>query len=116
MSVVERDGQISEQREATIRSAVDAESDVKRALATADTEALRRGQWLSWSISLVSLSAVILGLVLGYPQALWGIVVPIVQAGVSLVRTVTQAQRDGDDRRASSRDSPAESEDAEPTA
>lgn len=93
MTVVEREVDISERREETIRSAVDAESDVKRALADADKDALRRGQWLSWSISLISLGAVILGLTLGYPQALWGIVVPIVQAGVSLVRTVTQARQ-----------------------
>lgn len=97
MGVVEREVQIAETREATVRDAVEAESDVKRSLAAADTGALRRGQWQSWSISLVALSAVILGLCLGYPQALFAIIVPIVQAGASLVRTVTQARSAGDD-------------------
>lgn len=97
MAVVEHEVRISEKRQDTVRLAVEAEADVKRALATADTGALQRGQWLSWSISLVALVAVIIGLLLGHPIALWGIVVPIAQTGASLVRTVTQARRDGDD-------------------
>lgn len=107
MAVAEQEVRLSEMREGTIREAVDAEADVKRELAVADTGALRRGQWLSWSISLVALGAVMLGLTLGYPQALWGIVVPIVQAGASLVRTVTQAQM-GDSKARRSKSDEAE--------
>ncbi len=97
MGVVEREVHIAEMREATVRGAIEAESDVKRSLAAADKGALQRGQWQSWSISLVALGAVFLGLVLGYPQALFAIIVPIVQAGASLVRTVTQARNAGED-------------------
>lgn len=92
MGVVEHDMHIEEQRESTVRASVDASSDVKRALASADKDALQRGQWLSWSISVAAMAAVIVGLILGYPQALWAIGVPIVQAGASLVRTVTQGK------------------------
>lgn len=99
MGVVEREIDIADSREATVRAAVNAEADVKRSLAAADTGALRRGQWLSWSISVASIGAVFFGLHLGHPQALWGLGVPIVQAGVSLVRTVTQAQQAQQERR-----------------
>lgn len=95
MGVVEREVQIAEKRAETVRIAVDAESDVKRSLAEADTGAIKRGQWQLWSISISSLVAVIIGLALGYPQALFGIIVPIVQAGASLVRTVSQAAHSG---------------------
>ncbi|AMS02258.1 hypothetical protein SEA_PHRANN_32 [Mycobacterium phage Phrann] len=98
MGAVEHELRIDERREETIRSAVDAESDVKRSLATADRDALKRGQYLSWTISLTAMAAVIVGLSLGYPQALWAIGVPIVQAGASLVRTVTQSRSNGDHR------------------
>lgn len=98
MGVVEREVNLTEIREETVRAAVDAEADVKRSLADADKSALQRGQWLSWSLSLISLGAVFFGLSLGYPQALWGLGVPIVQAGAALVRTVTQAQHDGGER------------------
>jgi uncharacterized membrane protein len=94
MGVMEHDMRIEEQREVTIRVAVDAEADVNRSLADADKDALQRGQWLSWTISLAAMVAVIVGLMLGYPQALWAIGVPIVQAGATLVRTVTQDSRD----------------------
>lgn len=97
MTVVEREVQIAEKRAETVRIAVDAEADVKRSLAEADKGAIKRGQWQLWSISILSLVAVIIGLALGYPQALFGIIVPIVQAGASLVRTVSQAQRHSDE-------------------
>lgn len=95
IGVVEREVDLAETREQTVRTAVEASSDVRRVLADADTGALRRGQWQSFTLSLASLGAVIFGLSLGYPQALWGLGVPIVQAGAVLVRTVTQAQEHG---------------------
>ena len=91
MGVIERDQEIAAQREATVRTAVDAESDVKRELASADREALARGQWLSWTISVAAMAAAILGVVLGHPQALWAVVVPVAQVAGSLIRTVTQS-------------------------
>ncbi|WP_228843523.1 hypothetical protein [Mycobacteroides abscessus] len=97
LSVVEREVEISEKRAETIRVAVTAEADVKRSLADADAGAIRRGQWQLWSISILSIVAVITGLALGYPQALWGILVPIVQTGAALVRTVTQQHRGNDE-------------------
>ncbi|QDK01135.1 hypothetical protein I5J50_gp29 [Mycobacterium phage Purky] len=107
MGAVEHELRIDERREETIRSAVDAEADVKRSLAAADRDALQRGQYLSWSISLAAMIAVMVGLSLGYPQALWAIGVPIVQAGASLVRTVTQSRSNGDRRNGNGKESPA---------
>ncbi|EIV27920.1 hypothetical protein [Mycobacteroides abscessus] len=104
MSVIEREVEIAERRADTVHIAVSAESDVRRSLAEADTGAIKRGQWQLWSISAFSLAAVITGLLLGYPQALIGILVPIVQAGTALVTTVTQQHRDNSDT-SGSRDS-----------
>lgn len=91
MGAIERELGISEAREQTVREAVLGEVAVNTTLAEADRAALNQGQWLSWSISALCLVAVFVGLALGYPQALWALGVPVVQAGTVLVRTVTQS-------------------------
>lgn len=76
-------------RTRTVERAVDAEATTQETLAVADMEALRRGQWLSWSISMAAIVASIVGLSLGYPVALAALIVPIVQVSGKLIRTVT---------------------------
>lgn len=114
MSVAEHEMRISEKREDTIRCAVDAEADVKRSLAHADAGALKRGQFLSWTISTACIVTVAFGLWLGYPQAVWGIIVPALQAGTSLIRTVSQPQSGRDARKPSRTQSPGDGDETNP--
>ncbi|MFT4126252.1 MAG: hypothetical protein QM662_08485 [Gordonia sp. (in: high G+C Gram-positive bacteria)] len=89
MGVIERDQELAFKREQTVGEAVSAEADVKRSLASADAEALRRGQWMALGISLCALLIAGLGLILGYPVALAALLVPVVQIAGQLIRTVT---------------------------
>ena len=100
LSIVEKDQESAATREETIRTAVTAEADVKRELASADTEALKRGQWMSWSISAGSLAIIAFGLAVGQPAALTAVIIPIIQVGAQLVRTVTRDRMESTDRQA----------------
>ena len=85
----DRQLEVMEVRARTVARAVDAEANSTEILAAADRDALKRGQYLSWSIALAACVIAIVGLVAGQAVALVAIIVPAIQVASRLVRTVT---------------------------
>lgn len=88
LSMAERNLAIRETREATVRAALDGQIHVQSVLAAADTDALKRGQYLAAGVSALVALLALAGMHFT-PWSAVGFAVPLAQVAAALIRTVT---------------------------
>lgn len=96
LSLAERSLSLRQSREDTVRVAVQGQADVQRIIATADRDALKRGQWLASAISVLVALLSFAGMLLATPWAAVGFAVPLAQVATALIRTVSDPSRSSD--------------------
>lgn len=91
LRMAERQVDIREARESTVRMAMEGEVSVQTTLAEGDRDALKRGQYLAAGISALVAGLSFAGMFLT-PWAAVGFAVPLAQVAAALVRTISDGQ------------------------
>jgi len=95
LTMAEKEVAIRETREGTLRIAVEGEAETEKLLAEADSQALKRGQYLAAGTSCLVAVLAFLGMLWVTPWAGLAFTVPLAHVAVILVRTVTDGHRPG---------------------
>lgn len=88
LRMAERQIDLREARDATVRIAIQGEVSVQSTLAEGDRDALRRGQYLAAAVSALVAALSFAGMFLT-PWAALGFAVPLAQVATSLIRTIS---------------------------
>ncbi|MDD7812641.1 DUF2335 domain-containing protein [Mycobacterium sp. CSUR Q5927] len=88
LRMAERQIDIREARERTVRMGLEGEIQIQQTLATGDSAALKRGQYLAAGVSALVACVSLAGMSVT-PWAAIGFAVPLAQVATSLIRTIT---------------------------